>query len=139
MRAGCVVCSCWICGNQGVFGGVDKRSYVGHAGGVGWCVSSDNCYFCYTCVIFFFSSRRRHTRFDCDWSSDVCSSDLGARDLLCHARQMRRRLMLMSMIDLNPRLVGVLLRVELEIMLPGRGGARFPSRQIGRASCRERV
>src|SRR2546430_3556106 len=23
----------------------------------------------------FFSSRRRHTRFDCDWSSDVCSSD----------------------------------------------------------------
>src|SRR3989475_8261592 len=27
-------------------------------------------------VVFFFSSRRRHTRFDCDWSSDVCSSDL---------------------------------------------------------------
>src|SRR5688572_31944049 len=25
---------------------------------------------------FFFSRRRRHTRFDCDWSSDVCSSDL---------------------------------------------------------------
>src|SRR2546430_4850435 len=32
-------------------------------------------------VFFFFSSRRRHTRFDCDWSSDVCSSDLFA-DLL---------------------------------------------------------
>src|SRR6266478_490587 len=28
---------------------------------------------------FFFSSRRRHTRFDCDWSSDVCSSDLCCR------------------------------------------------------------
>src|SRR2546430_5116827 len=28
------------------------------------------------CFVFFFSSRRRHTRFDCDWSSDVCSSDL---------------------------------------------------------------
>src|SRR5256886_7645972 len=28
------------------------------------------------CKFFFFSSRRRHTRFDCDWSSDVCSSDL---------------------------------------------------------------
>src|SRR2546430_8897068 len=27
-------------------------------------------------ICFFFSSRRRHTRFDCDWSSDVCSSDL---------------------------------------------------------------
>src|SRR5699024_11880293 len=36
-------------------------------------------YFSYTCaffVIFFFSSRRRHTRSKRDWSSDVCSSDL---------------------------------------------------------------
>src|SRR5256886_10945429 len=31
--------------------------------------------------LFFFSSRRRHTRFDCDWSSDVCSSDLGPQCL----------------------------------------------------------
>src|SRR2546430_2605057 len=31
-------------------------------------------------MFFFFSSRRRHTRFDCDWSSDVCSSDLAAVD-----------------------------------------------------------
>src|SRR5260370_11913743 len=32
---------------------------------------------CWLCVcLFFFSSRRRHTRFKCDWSSDVCSSDL---------------------------------------------------------------
>src|SRR2546430_9693670 len=29
-----------------------------------------------TACCFFVSSRRRHTRFDCDWSSDVCSSDL---------------------------------------------------------------
>src|SRR5690606_41073306 len=28
------------------------------------------------CFCFFFSSRRRHTRFSRDWSSDVCSSDL---------------------------------------------------------------
>src|SRR5690606_39276544 len=27
-------------------------------------------------LCFFFSSRRRHTRFSRDWSSDVCSSDL---------------------------------------------------------------
>src|SRR5256885_7241352 len=27
-------------------------------------------------VVFFFSSRRRHTRLQGDWSSDVCSSDL---------------------------------------------------------------
>src|SRR6266481_4486562 len=29
-------------------------------------------------IFFFFSSRRRHTRWNCDWSSDVCSSDLAA-------------------------------------------------------------
>src|SRR5215203_5218143 len=29
---------------------------------------------------FFFSSRRRHTRYWRDWSSDVCSSDLGEND-----------------------------------------------------------
>src|SRR5260370_10963459 len=39
-------------------------------------------------LVFFFSSRRRHTRFKCDWSSDVCSSDLypatfGRRDCPC--------------------------------------------------------
>src|SRR5690606_40549640 len=38
-------------------------------------------YFLYDTIIFwfffFFSSRRRHTRFSRDWSSDVCSSDLG--------------------------------------------------------------
>src|SRR6267142_5456865 len=28
-------------------------------------------------IFFFFSSRRRHTSLTCDWSSDVCSSDLG--------------------------------------------------------------
>src|SRR5688572_31022523 len=33
-------------------------------------------FFFFYCFFFFFSSRRRHTRFDCDWSSDVCSSDL---------------------------------------------------------------
>src|SRR5690606_28848534 len=31
--------------------------------------------------LFFFSSRRRHTRFSRDWSSDVCSSDLRRRNL----------------------------------------------------------
>src|SRR2546430_6696000 len=37
---------------------------------------------------FFFSSRRRHTRFDCDWSSDVCSSDL--RKNRCNAENAGR-------------------------------------------------
>src|SRR5438876_6390738 len=48
-------------------------------------------------VFFFFSSRRRHTRWTGDWSSDVCSSDLleGARLLELvqggHSRGHRRR------------------------------------------------
>src|SRR5437763_5726198 len=37
-------------------------------------------YFLYFSIFyfFFFSSRRRHTRYIGDWSSDVCSSDLGS-------------------------------------------------------------
>src|SRR6266508_598008 len=31
-------------------------------------------------ILFFFSSRRRHTRWPRDWSSDVCSSDLFTHD-----------------------------------------------------------
>src|SRR5260221_1403767 len=38
-------------------------------------------HFIYICIFFFFSSRRRHTRSLCDWSSDVCSSDLQAQPL----------------------------------------------------------
>src|ERR1019366_10813107 len=33
----------------------------------------------YVLCFFFFSSRRRHTRLVSDWSSDVCSSDLGVQ------------------------------------------------------------
>src|SRR5690606_35475338 len=39
-----------------------------------WCVFD----FLLWAIVFFFSSRRRHTRFSRDWSSDVCSSDLYA-------------------------------------------------------------
>src|SRR3712207_7335198 len=49
---------------------------------------------CYT--LFFFSSRRRHTRYWRDWSSDVCSSDLRglrgpAHDELAEPEQRRER------------------------------------------------
>src|SRR2546425_6072234 len=40
----------------------------------------------FTHSFFFFSSRRRHTRFDC-WSSDVCSSDLSRRSDRCHGSE----------------------------------------------------
>src|SRR2546427_2107563 len=46
-------------------------------------------------LFFFFSSRRRHTRFDCDWSLDVCSSDLPLekRDFLRGRRAAKRRIL----------------------------------------------
>src|SRR2546429_4705921 len=40
--------------------------------------------------LFFFSSRRRHTRCSRDWSSDVCSSDLSAK-LRALKEELRRR------------------------------------------------
>src|SRR5699024_11574267 len=43
-------------------------------------------FFSFIYFLFFFSSRRRHTRSKRDWSSDVCSSDLGSR----HHREQRR-------------------------------------------------
>src|SRR3984893_18953875 len=46
---------------------------------------------------FFFSSRRRHTRWPRDWSSDVCSSDLGDRSRMAGVGLAGR------MIVFNPR------------------------------------
>src|SRR5262249_56593784 len=80
--------------------------------------------------VFFFSSRRRHTRLVSDWSSDVCSSDLQ------HDALARR--------DLE---VDVAQHVEiLEPLVDARKPRRRRARpirvlslkQIGRASCRER-
>src|SRR2546430_11081465 len=53
------------------------------ASGMSWWVRGWASY-CEAC--FFFSSRRRHTRFDCDWSSDVCSSDLHTAPLPVRGR-----------------------------------------------------
>src|SRR5256885_12454821 len=55
--------------------------------------------------LFFFSSRRRHTRLQGDWSSDVCSSDLGVvRERFIVGRGMLR-LLLGSYLGLEPRAV----------------------------------
>src|SRR2546430_846923 len=35
-------------------------------------LNQDDARYGFRCCLLFFSSRRRHTRFDCDWSSDVC-------------------------------------------------------------------
>src|SRR2546426_2618229 len=44
------------------------------------------------CFFFFFSSRRRHTRLQGDWSSDVCSSDLPGDGELITANQQQEKL-----------------------------------------------
>src|SRR2546430_5767962 len=87
---------------------------------------------------FFFSSRRRHTRFDCDWSSDVCSSDLELSG--------ERALHELEQVGLEPQQDGLGLRVaEPAVELQRLRIARLVDHQagvqeeIGRASCRERV
>src|SRR5256885_6942528 len=97
-------------------------------------------YFTYAvrCFFFFFSSRRRHTRLQGDWSSDVCSSDLKERKVwVCKP------------------LGGQAIRTSHARLITGSDNAtstvwkdRFlcywfytpnTGEEIGRASCRERV
>src|SRR5690606_40880934 len=94
------------------------------------------------------SSRRRHTRFSRDWSSDVCSSDLGEKaradddvrlaglQHLEQARDLRR--VVLAVAVLADDVVVAARQAEQE---PGlhRGADTEVAREIGRASCRERV
>src|SRR2546429_4447002 len=88
--------------------------------------------------IFFFSSRRRHTRCSRDWSSDVCSSDLGRAEHLDGKADVLD-LAFDGMVDLHAH-AAVLAVFTLEGLRIGEqracGNACL---QIGRASCRERV
>src|SRR5439155_8136024 len=77
----------------------------------------------------FFSSRRRHTRWPRDWSSDVCSSDLGAIAHL-NALDEANSLFLFE----NGSGVKVSYGASSALAKQIENGA-----QIGRASCRERV
>src|SRR5256886_13094371 len=70
-----------------MFGG--KVCWLMCVGGWGQIMSA-RLFICLWCLSFFFSSRRRHTRFDCDWSSDVCSSDLFDAVLRLEPRHLAR-------------------------------------------------
>src|SRR5437867_6373260 len=97
--------------------------------------------------VFFFSSRRRHTRSYGDWSSDVCSSDLPGESLVEAAPVQR-----FPAVDEVGHVVGHVEEVDISVadnLVGDRDGAapcvadveahahEFP--KIGRASCRERV
>src|SRR5207237_3464025 len=92
---------------------------------------------------FFFASRRRHTRFKCDWSSDVCSSDLppglevSARTAEGEIMGVRHRALVVEGVQFHPESI---LTPEgprlLANFLKETAGER--GEQIGRASCRER-
>src|SRR5256885_8168805 len=87
--------------------------------------------------VFFFSSRRRHTRLQGDWSSDVCSSDLrprgGSLRCIVHA-------------EAGPQAVHAVAQMEevpdyrkRKKSQSAEGENRRDGKEIGRASCRERV
>src|SRR5438132_13883895 len=84
-------------------------------------------------VFFFFSSRRRHTRSLCDWSSDVCSSDLSRRR--ASVERIDRRID--ALLRDRPRQHGG--RIEVGERGRRRRIGEVVGGQIGRASCRERV
>src|SRR2546427_3098829 len=92
---------------------------------------------------FFFSSRRRHTRFDCDWSSDVCSSDLVSRPDQVAGRSGLELLqaMLRGELPYPPiarTLDFMLISVgEGNAVFQGRPGARSEERRVGK-ECRSR-
>src|SRR5260221_6608607 len=91
-----------------------------------------------TCAcFFFFSSRRRHTRSLCDWSSDVCSSDLSASSALPAnvSNDDRSKLQTLER-DLKSVVFGQ--DKALEALASSVKMARS-GLEIGRASCRERV
>src|SRR5207237_7746805 len=86
-------------------------------------------------MFFFFSSRRRHTRFKCDWSSDVCSSDL-AGDFLMGAPDAEEDERPVHRVYVSEFSIGrfTVTNDDYAQFIRATG---YP--EIGRASCRERV
>src|SRR5688500_20401625 len=90
--------------------------------------------------MFFFSSRRRHTRLQGDWSSDVCSSDLAhlaGADLLDRRERTDERLLRRSAFALLTRARER--ASEAPVATADRGAKVDGALEIGRASCRERA
>src|SRR5437762_14375901 len=89
-------------------------------------------------TVFFFSSRRRHTRYIGDWSSDVCSSDLDNFSDDLKSRGLSTPNTLKRYVDVNPSYGGPIKRDSIWFHATVRYN-RATNFEIGRASCRERV
>src|SRR5688500_19440569 len=85
------------------------------------------------CYSFFFSSRRRHTRLQGDWSSDVCSSDLVVASMSGCAGQRCMAASVMVAVSKTDHIIERMVE-HARAIVPGRDIGP----EIGRASCRER-
>src|SRR5690606_39553090 len=91
-----------------------------------------------TCLFFFFSSRRRHTRFSRDWSSDVCSSDLYMTSPLHAILRHSVDVWQSDPVNLGFQQVGYVSVGEANQQSDYERIVESQN-EIGRASCRERV
>src|SRR5699024_11881102 len=94
-------------------------------------------------VLFFFSSRRRHTRSKRDWSSDVCSSDLGGNIIIPMFVGAFLNTFFPKVLEIGgfttPLAQGSGALVGAFLFIIGGTISFKSSAEIGRASCRERV
>src|SRR2546429_4235988 len=89
--------------------------------------------------IFFFSSRRRHTRCSRDWSSDVCSSDLGTRTAAITGAFVAAHDAVGWLIAHGTLTASPIRDFVAAVSVGVVGGTPLLDLEIGRASCRERV
>src|SRR5439155_3698549 len=90
--------------------------------------------------IFFFSSRRRHTRWPRDWSSDVCSSDLLVRIFFTGQAKHVPGFVRSSLLDQPARALGYSKKHRQEKQRGQGGNAKLPrseERRVGK-ECRSR-
>src|SRR2546430_3314805 len=96
---------------------------------------------CTYVLLFFFSSRRRHTRFDCDWSSDVCSSDLDCLVLQVNSRFPKPRVIQSGQGDFSmperPPVLEIVSEVPVKREVVFQKQNRSEERRVGK-ECRSR-
>src|SRR5699024_11925846 len=88
--------------------------------------------------LFFFSSRRRHTRSKRDWSSDVCSSDLVNKVLVQKGLSSEHIAEAIKLAKRDRLIIQEVPKNKLDDISEGGNHQGMAAYKIGRASCRER-